>query len=160
MKVYLSGPITGLTFKQAESWREHAAHRLLTEGGFEIRDPLRGKAASLLPGSRQQLAYKNYPKIPEMTGKAFVMRDHWDVESCDAVLCNLIGAKAVSIGSVFELAWAMDMHKLIVIVMEEKGNTHDHAFVRESGLVFHDLDVAIDYLLYCAGESMEEGSEE
>ena len=119
-----------------------------------VRDPLRGTARSF--SKRKKFVRKNYPDVAEMSGRAFVMRDYHDVETSEATLCNLLGAKIVSIGSVCEVAWAMSQRKILVIVMEEKGNIHDHEFLKECGLVFNDLDTAIDYLLSCGGESAEE----
>ncbi len=154
MQVYLSGPITGLTPGEASDWRDHATGRLVGEGNFVVRDPLRGTARSF--SKRKKFVSRNYPDVPGMSGRAFVMRDYHDVENSEATLCNLLGAKIVSIGSVCEIAWAMSQRKILVIVMEEKGNVHDHEFLKECGLVFHDLDVAIDYLLSCGGEGGED----
>ena len=151
MRVYLSGPITGLTPKEASGWRDHAAERLVGEGDFVVRDPLRGTARKF--PSRKKFVYRNYPDVPDMSGRAFVMRDYYDVMTSDAMLCNLLGAKIVTIGSVCEIAWAMSQRKVLVIVMEKSENIHDHEFLKECGLVFHDLDTAIDYLLSCGGEA-------
>ncbi len=152
MKVYLSGPISGLTPKEASEWRDYAAERLVGEGNFVVRDPLRGTARQF--PRRKKFVFKNYPDVPDMTGRAFVMRDLYDVLTSDAVLCNLLGAKTVSIGSVCEVAWAMLQRKIMVLVIE-KGSLHDHEFLKECGLVFNDLDVAIDYLLSCGGEAVD-----
>ncbi len=153
MRVYLSGPITGLTPKEASEWRDHATERLVGEGDFVVRDPLRGTARRF--PRRRTFVRRNYPDVPQMSGRAFVMRDYHDVENSEATLCNLLGAKIVSIGSVCEVAWAMSQRKILVIVMEERGNVHDHEFLKECGLVFHDLDMAIDYLLSCGGEAAD-----
>lgn len=153
MKVYLSGPITGLLPNEAQGWREYAAERLL-ECGFEVRNPLRGERA--LQPRRRRYLQRNYPAVPQLSDKAFLARDRYDVLSCDIVLCNLLGTETVSIGSLFELAWAMNAQRLVIIVMEEKGNVHNHPFTREAGIIFSDLDEAIDYLLSCGGEAADE----
>jgi hypothetical protein len=154
MKVYLSGPITGLTPKEASDWRDHAAQRLVNEGNFTVRDPLRGTARRF--PKRKKFVYKNYPDVPDMSGRAFVMRDLHDTLDSDAVLCNVLGAKIVSIGSVCEIAWAMLHRKITILVMEDRGNVHDHEFLKECCLVFNDLDLAIDYLLSCGGEAADD----
>lgn len=158
MRVYLSGPISGLTPAEASEWRDYATERLVGDGDFIVRDPLRGTARKF--PKRRKFVRRNYPDVPDMTGKAFVMRDYYDTMTCEAILCNLLGSKIVSIGSVCELAWAMSARKIVVIVMEEKGNIHDHEFLKECGLVFNNLDTAIDYLLSCGGEAAEESDEE
>ena len=158
MRVYLSGPITGLTPAEATGWRDHATKRLVEEGNFVVRDPLRGTARQF--PKRKKFVFKNYPDVPDMTGRAFVMRDLHDTLTSDAVLCNLLGAKIVSIGSVCEVAWAMLKRKIVVLVMEDRGNVHAHEFLKECGLVFNDLDVAINYLLSCGGEAAEDPDDE
>ena len=157
MRVYLSGPISGLTVNQAQNWRGYVTERLLAKG-FEVLNPLRGAEGQQPP--RKRLSSKSPEDAPELSDRAFVARDRYDVLNCDVVLCNLIGAERVSIGTLFELAWAMMANKLTVVVMEKRDNIHSHAFVREAGLVFHDLDEAVDYILTCAGEEPGEGEKE
>ena len=157
MRVYLSGPISGLTVNQAQSWREYVTERLLAKG-FEVLNPLRGAEGQQSP--RKRLSSRSPEAAPELSDRAFVTRDRHDVLNCDVVLCNLAGAERVSIGAIFELAWAMMANKLTVIVLERKDNSHNHAFVREAGLVFPALDEAVDYILTCAGEEPEEEKEE
>ena len=151
MKVYLSGPITGLTPKQAREWREYTSRRLVLEGGFEVRDPLRG-TESLHP-TRKKIVCKRPPSnvAAELSDKAFVLRDYFDVLDCGITFCNLLNSKIVSIGSVCEAVVASQFRRLVIIVMEKKGNVHDHPFIREAGIRFHDLDQAIEYTLTCGG---------
>lgn len=152
MRVYLSGPISGLTVNQAQSWREYVTERLRARG-CEVLNPMRGAEGQQPP--RKRLSSKSPDDAPELSDRAFVTRDRYDVLNCNVVFCNLTTAERVSIGSLFELAWAMAANKLTVIVMEKKGSLHSHAFVREAGLVFNDLDEAIDYTLTCMGEEPE-----
>jgi hypothetical protein len=156
MRVYLSGPMTGLTPGEAQEWRSHTMKRLLTEGGdsFEVHDPFRG-TAKLHPRRRQIVCKRPTQEIPELSDKAFVLRDYFDTLNCEITFCNLLGAKRVSIGSVAEVVAASHAKRLVIIVMEKKGNIHDHPFVREAGIIFHTLDRAIDYTLSCAGEGPE-----
>jgi hypothetical protein len=153
MNVYLSGPISGCTFKGASDWRDGVAG-VLRGAGFGVRDPLRGKSflsnqkkyANIDPSTYEPL------KRPDLSDKALVNRDHSDIVESGIVLVNLIDAKRVSIGTMFELAWAMHLRRHAVIVMEPEGNLHDHPFVREAGVVFPDLDNAINYILSCKSE--------
>jgi nucleoside 2-deoxyribosyltransferase len=66
------------------------------------------------------------------TQKGIMSRDFFDVARADVVIANFLGAKAPSIGSMFELAWCFQVHKPVVLVMEPSGNVHDHPFVREA----------------------------
>ena len=160
MKVYLSGPMTGLVPGEAKKWRAHTMKRLLTEGGdsFEVHDPFRG-TARLHPKRRQIGCKLPTEDIPELSDKAFVLRDYFDALNCDVTFCNLLGAKIVSIGSVAEVVAASHARRLVIIIMEKKGNVHDHPFIREAGIIFHTLDRAIDYVLSCAGEGPENEDE-
>ena len=67
-----------------------------------------------------------------VTDHGIMTRDHWDVSRCDAVLFYLKDAKRVSVGTMFELAWAFAYRKPTVVVMEQRGNLHDHSMVREA----------------------------
>lgn len=157
MKIYLSGPITGCLPSTAGGWRDYTTERLV-EHGFEVRNPLRGEQAML--SKRRKYLEKNYPDTPELSDKAFVDRDRLDVLDCEITFCNLLNAERASIGSICELMLASFSRKLVVIVMEEADNIHNHPFIREAGIIFHDLDQAIDYVLSCAGVVLEEEEKE
>lgn len=86
---------------------------------------------------------------PRISDKALVMRDRSDVHASDVILVNLLGSRIVSIGTMFELAWANLLHKLIVIVVDPENVHAKHPFVRESGVLFSDLESAVDYVKSC-----------
>lgn len=151
-KVYLAGPITGLTYDDAQDWRDDAA-RVLEEHGIEALSPLRGKDY-LRPlgtlddaGDMTKSAYAMNKEWPLSTPKGITMRDHNDVRNADAVLAYLKGAEKVSVGTVMEIAWAF-AYRVPSIVVYEDGNPHQHAMINESsGLVLDDLDLAIRCIL-------------
>ncbi len=58
-------------------------------------------------------------------------RDKNDVITSDALLVNLYGATKVSIGTMFEIAWAHILNIPTVVVMESE-NIHVHPFVSEA----------------------------
>lgn len=130
-KVYLAGPITGLTYGDADSWRQLAIERLRPVRGF---DPLRGKAyldkiKGGLSGTGEE--YKDMGVLVRQ--KSVMTRDHYDVISADALLVNVLGAKVVSLGTVMEVAWAWDRHIPVVCVIEDDGsNPHEHMMWREA----------------------------
>ncbi len=124
--VYLAGPIKGLSYAGATDWRTHAAG-LLHIGGIVALSPMRHKAY-LRP--EQDIA-DAYPLSPLSSQRGITTRDRFDVLRCDVVLANLLGAEAVSIGTMIELGWADAARKPVVLVMEPEGNPHDHAMVRE-----------------------------
>lgn len=146
-KIYLSGPITGLTYNDAIGWTDYAKEKLAYnfadlddfpglkgqnvkyKTGIIGYKPLRGKQYLKDVGKLEAVIDKPSTMA---TNKAIFGRDHYDVESCDAMLVNLLGAQRVSIGTMFEMAWAAEYRRPTVLVMEKQGNLHHHAFVLEA----------------------------
>jgi len=130
MKVYLSGPINGLTFDGADGWRQSVAE-MLRDHGIQAINPLRFKErlreAGVLPGLGFDDAFG-----PFSSARAVMTRDRYDSTRCDVLLVNLLGAERISIGTMFEMAWA-DAHRVpIVLAMEKYGNPHEHIMVQEA----------------------------
>lgn len=130
MKVYLAGPITGLTFEEGADWRENAKVALAATG-IKGYSPLRAK--QYLAGRGELVG--SYDEYPLSTSKGITTRDRWDVMTADAVLFYLKGAKSVSIGTCIEFGWADAFRKPSVFVMS-KGEVHEHPMVREIGGYF------------------------
>lgn len=130
--VYLAEPIAGRTGAQAVAWRGYAASAL-GQLGIETLSPLRGKAA-LGYAEKISTDFHDYQDLGHFyTAKAIMTRDFNDVKRADALLVNLLGCDAVSIGTVMELAWAFQMQKPAVVAMEAVGNPHDrHPMVAEA----------------------------
>ena len=129
--VYLAGPIAGTEAGESTGWRGIAAHML---GNFHIhsRDPMRAKEK--VAGKAIDNDFNKYKDNgPFYTSRGIMARDFNDVNTCDALLVNLLGARKPSIGTVMELAWAYALHKPVVVVMEATGNPHDnHPMIREA----------------------------
>lgn len=119
--VYLAGPIQGLTYDQATTWREETARRLNSDR-VECLDPLRGKYH--LKGSTS-LKADGYSQ-PMSTNKGIMGRDHFDCCRADVLLVNVLGATKGSLGTAMEVAWAYDRHIPVVLVMEKDGKIFDH----------------------------------
>jgi nucleoside 2-deoxyribosyltransferase len=141
--VYLAGPITGLDYKGCTDWRQSAKAELAAVG-IEAFSPMRCK--EYLDGlptiSGHGREYHNMG--PLSTPKGVVTRDHYDVHRCDMLLVNLLGAKQVSIGTMFEMAWAFQKKTPIVLAMDETGGLHDHMFVHQTcGYRLGTLDEAL-----------------
>ena len=162
-RVYLAGPITGLSFKGATDWRAWAKTELIM---FQIDgfSPLRAK--QYLKGEEKidgsPLAYQDVH--PLSAPKGICTRDREDVRRADVVLMNLLGAERVSVGSMIEIGWADAFRVPLVVVMEGgvqyqalpvtdaatdvvalgKTNPHHHAMVNQlAGYVVGDLESAI-----------------
>lgn len=127
--VYLSGPITGLTFAGATDWRQYAIESLAADGIVGI-SPMRAKdylAALNAPISGHGREYVKMGVLS--TPQAVVTRDRFDTQRADVMLMNLVGADRVSIGTMVEIGWADAARVPIIGIIEPSGNVHDHMFV-------------------------------
>ena len=137
-KCYLSGPISHLTYEEADRWAAEAQYLLSQRSKERIIGyrPLRYKNFSLT-GEQYDVSKILLPtdtnpfQNPLSNDRAIFSRDKYDVLSSDVILVNLLGAKKVSIGTMYEMAWANQQQIPIVCIMDEN-NVHDHPFVRES----------------------------
>ena len=136
--VYLAGPIKGLTYQQANRWRQNAAHALNLIGvasinpvGEELKDHVEVLGCSV-PGLMS-------------SQRAVVAKDRFAVlQRADAMLVNFADAPAVSVGTCVEFGWA-DATRIPIITILPEDNPHNHAFIREmSGWVVSDLEAALD----------------
>jgi nucleoside 2-deoxyribosyltransferase len=133
MRVYLSGPIAGLTYGDATNWRQYALEWLAAHGVKGL-SPFRGKeylehVAKETPFTVDGDKFKHLG--PLSTNKGLTTRDRWDSMTCDVLLVNLLGATRPSFGTVMEIAWADSCRIPIVLVMEAEGNLHDHGMINE-----------------------------
>jgi nucleoside 2-deoxyribosyltransferase len=145
--VYLAGPITGLNYGSATSWRE-TAEAVLTRRGVKALSPMRFK--SFLAG--EQVLGDRYSAFAISTAEAITARDRFDVQRCDVVLMNLLGAEKVSIGTMIEAGWADAFRKPIVLVAEAD-NIHRHGIL-ETVAGFHvtTLEDGIEVVAALIGE--------
>jgi nucleoside 2-deoxyribosyltransferase len=139
VKVYLAGPITGISWGEATNWRDGVKAELAKHGlrGFS---PLRGKEYL----SNEKEIDPWYNDKPMSAPKGLVTRDRFDVRTSDVIIANFLGAERVSIGTCMEVAWA-DVYNTPVIAVMEPDNVHVHAFIMEMcGYIVPDLDEAVD----------------
>ena len=114
----------------------------LTLAGWDVLIPMFGKGSL-----RTEMKFKahNY-RGPLTTNHAIFSRDKWMVQQVDILFANFTGATIVSIGSMFELAWGSLLGKQVIVVIDKK-NIHQHAFVLEAAsIIFEDENEAISYL--------------
>jgi len=130
--IYLAGPMTGLTFEKANEWRTTAERTIKytlggCDSGFRAINPFRGKEDLLSgAGELKPFGYTN----PIATDQGITSRDRNDTMRADCVLMNFLGAKKISAGTMVELGWADAARIPVIVIMEEKGNPHDHCMVR------------------------------
>jgi hypothetical protein len=144
--IYLSGPITGLTFEEAqETWRDYVKPRLEVAGHKTIT-PLRFQSHRKRDGV---IGSEKLPPGPHTTPQGITLRDLWDVERCDLIFCNLLEAMKISLCSVGEVFRAnVRKPQIIVVGMEPSGNPHDHVMLRHiAQAVLPSLDEMIKHTL-------------
>ena len=143
-KIYLSGPISGLSYEGCTSWRDYVIQKL--PGSIS---PLRGKEFLKKEGIIEG-AYEGHPFA---TAKGITTRDRNDVLTSDLVLVNLLGATRISIGTVMEIAWA-DARRIPVILVIEENNPHHHPIL-DTCCGFHCR--TLDEAIQCAKIVLMEG---
>lgn len=123
-KIYLAGPITGLTYDEATMWRNAVKNELIE---YQCFSPLRAKW--YLAKNFELPAISKSDK-PLSTAKGILCRDYFDCNTADIIIVNFLNAKRISIGTVAEIAWAWQARKPIIAIMEP-GNVHEHDFLVE-----------------------------
>ncbi len=143
-KVYLAGPIGGLSYDDAfAGWRQKAEK--LFEDCVEIQtyNPMRFK--EVLRGELK-LDGKDYEGDPLVTPQGIFTRDMHDVMSCDAMLINFRDSQKVSIGTCVEIGWATAFRKPFVMVTDDI-NPHQGPFMKAcTPFVTSDLEVGVSMI--------------
>jgi len=144
-KVYLAGPIGGLTYDDAQAWRTEISKLLdeKSDGRIKGYSPLRGKEVLRNHGPLSTLGYGAYSTLARPA--AIMARDYNDCRTADLIIANLI-SQNVSIGTVMEIAFAY-AHRVPVIGYYKFGDSeiYDHAMLDEA-IPFRasDLQTAAD----------------
>ena len=139
--MYTAGPIKGLTYDGASTWREYV-HNEMKELAPWIKtiSPVRGDHAAK---GTDKLIQNDFKEHVFTTKYAINQRDYNDVKRADIIFVNLLGTEVVSIGTVMEIAWARAFNKPVVMMMKD-GNIHDHPLLRyPAGYIVDDLDLGV-----------------
>lgn len=120
LSVYLAGPISITTYRQATSWYDLA--REMIDPVITLYRPMRGKEF-LERMADQKIGHRAHEHVLA-TRQAILARDHDDIKRCDVVLMNLLNAnEEKSIGCMMEAGFAHAYRKILVLVAQE-GNVH------------------------------------
>jgi nucleoside 2-deoxyribosyltransferase len=127
--------MTGLTWRQALSWRKEVEAELSSR--WRLINPVRAQVPeeemdNLIP-TITQLEEKRLDLW--MTATAITTQDEFYIDQSDWMLCHFLGADIVSIGTMWEMGYGWGTQKKIITVLEP-GSIHDHAFVRRRSHVF------------------------
>ena len=144
MKIYLVGPISGESYDDVVASIEERSSAILEQvTGAQVYHPMIGKSYL-----RNEIKFKStaYDQYPMSTNRAIVGRDKWMVRQSDVIVADFRSAQIVSIGSMFEIAWAHLLGKLVVVMMGDD-NVHQHAFVIEAAdVIFETFEEVVEYL--------------
>lgn len=134
LKLYLAGPISGLSYSEACEWRIKVKEAL--QDDYEVIDPMRGKFYL----SEEQAIKECYPNTITSGSRSVYRRDRCDIKRCDIILVNLSdGSK--SIGTLVEMGMADAWEKLIIVI----GNP-THPFLTENSIQVPSVEEAIEFL--------------
>jgi nucleoside 2-deoxyribosyltransferase len=115
-KIYLAGPISGLTYDGAQDWRNKFSAAI--DDRIECFSPLRGKDYLTMRGKLEG----SYEEFPLSTDQGITTRDRYDCMGADLVVFYMLGAtERVSIGTMIELGWADAMRRPAILIMEKAG---------------------------------------
>lgn len=138
-KVYLAGPMRGLSKEAMCEWRSYVAAKLQPCESFS---PVRG-FEHLLQDDGHMLPEHQHHQLRD--GQALTRRDFWDVRRCDLLFCNFLGATEISVGTPMEISVAHELGKYIILVMESD-NVYQHPMIRDcASIVVDNLDQAIEF---------------
>jgi nucleoside 2-deoxyribosyltransferase len=104
VKVYLAGPIAGMSDEQAGQWRNDTAE-ILNSGGIETIDPFK---------------LRDFRGTFGVADLVVVEPDKADIDSCEAVLAN---CHVVSVGTSMEILYAWERGKFVVVVVPDPNRT-------------------------------------
>jgi hypothetical protein len=141
LSIYCVHSISGQSADSVFEYYTRTA-KALTEYGYNVFHPMIGKNFLRTEMSFKAVDYRH----PLTCNHSIFNRDRWMVLKADVIYANFLGTKIVSIGSMFELAWASFNNKLVIVTMEED-NIHRHAFVMEgASTIFTTEEETLDYL--------------
>lgn len=140
-KVYLSGPITGLTYDQARFGWRNLFQSALVNG--VVLSPMRHEGH--LAEMRDKAIEPN--TLPEglfSHPKLIVTKDFLDIDECTIMIVNLLGAVKPSQGTLIEIGYAVAKGKTIITIMEDDDKVHNTPFIPVvSNIIVKNVDQAI-----------------
>jgi len=135
-RIYLAGPISGLSYDGATDWRERTKLELAPH--VECLSPMRG--SEHLKG--RELLDDHDPNVLATTPAVLTARDKSDVRRSDLVLINFLGATKASSGTFIEIGWA-DAWQIPIVAVIDEGNPNKHAMGDVLTLQVPTLEMAI-----------------
>lgn len=147
-KVYLAGPITDMTFSQANDWRDYMVKALAPHGIVGV-SPLRCEPL------RDGATYTPENPDPKFgTARAIGAKNIFDVYNCDMTLAYIPTppeGKLHSWGTICELAGAHFINKQTILVSSDPIVRRHPTVDAMAGWVLDDLDQALEVIIGVLG---------
>ncbi len=139
-RVYLGGPIHGLTYAQATVWRQMIVKMAGLK--FEFLNPMRDKEDL----KKSPTISHVFPDLPLCQPKAIVTRDLLDIRRADVLLFNGLQG---TVGSAIELGIGYALNKPLVVILEQSDALRAHPFIKDLPglLVVESLEEAVQVLV-------------
>lgn len=145
--VYLAGPITAKTIKEANDWREEVISKLSRHFIVGV-SPLRCE-----PPRGERYTWSNAdPKFG--TARAIGSKNIMDVRNCDLTLAyfpKCMNDPWPSIGTICELSWARMAGKPTILVSDDERITQHPVLDANAGWILPTLDDAVETIVGVLG---------
>lgn len=154
--VYLSGPITGLSYDEAKGGWRYDLWKMLVErrelGRITLLSPMRKKEH--LRGTTS-LAGDGPLADNGPSWKPIIARDYADVKRSDLMVANFTGATRVSIGTMIEFGFAVALGVPILAICTGPIGPHKHGWVQEIPIKWVEtVDDAADFIANFCSDGM------
>jgi len=141
--IYLAGPITAKTIKEANDWRDDVIAKLAVRGIIGV-SPLRCEPPR---GERYTLSDAD-PKFG--TARAIASKNVSDVRDCKLTLAYLptvLNDPWPSLGTICELSWAHMLGKPTILVSDDRRITEHPVINANAGWIVGTLDEAVEIIV-------------
>jgi len=123
INVYLAGKMGGLTYDQANTWRESVTKFLAPE--ITCLSPMRGKSRETWVNGIQ------LPDLMQYHTDMIMTRDLNDIERSDAIIAKFALYEYPSVGTLIELGTAIPLRKPVVFIINKEDPLRLHPFIAE-----------------------------
>lgn len=139
MRVYLAGPMHGLTVSKANSWRMDAEIAFI-DSGIISYNPVSGHE----PYTNSKQEFDADFASRGLSAEEIFRRDIFMIQNSDVILANIKDLHMPFSGTVWELGYAYGLEKLLVVVGYPEQFVSP--FLTEAAIFYHDLNDAIYFI--------------
>ena len=165
MYVYLAGYMSGEKLKETTEWRMRIRKHYRNWEEKETIEKIPGHFT--YPGSGGSIVHKEWLSFPiacldpyngkefatidkkglksHIPSNAIIMGDYLSVSKADIIVANMdtFGASRPSVGTQWEMAWAWQMKKPIILISDNENYIY-HPFTGQSSWIVKDVDELLE----------------